>query len=206
MDHRGVTRQMNLELSAVLDPQMRQSMESGRQAMEQLSAPLPEEPVGIGARWQVEQLVDQNGLELKQKIVYQLVELEGKRASLKATITQTGDPQVTSLPNLPPGFTAELLSHSGAGSGRVELHLGRLEPLVDRRHHDRHIDQGHRPGPGPDHAHEGRHQGRGRPDLSSERPGDRGQDRIHVAGLIHSRRCRSRKGERAPSCAGVARR
>jgi hypothetical protein len=128
MNNRGVTREMNLALPANMDPQMRQTMESSRQAMEQMSSPLPEEPVGIGARWQVDQTIEQNGLVLKQKAVFQLIKLKGKQGALKTTITQSADPQVANLPNLPAGFTAHLLSHSGSGSGKVDLDLTRLVP------------------------------------------------------------------------------
>lgn len=128
MNNRGVTRDMNLALPSNMDPNMRQTMESSRQAMEQMSSPLPVEPVGIGARWQVDQRIEQNGLVLKQKAVFQLSKLKGKKGALKTTITQTADPQTAKLPNLPAGFTAQLLSHSGTGGGKVDLDLGRLVP------------------------------------------------------------------------------
>ena len=128
MDDRGLSRGMDLALPPDMDPQMRSAMESSRQAMEQLSSPLPEEPVGVGARWQVEQTIEQNGLRLAQKSVYQLVKLKGARGSLKTTITQSADPQVVALPNLPADFKAELLSHSGKGKGGVELDLKRPVP------------------------------------------------------------------------------
>lgn len=128
MDDRGVVRDMQLSLPADLDPQTRQAMESTGQAMSQLSSPLPEEPVGVGARWQVDQLIETNGLKLKQKAVFQLVSIKGKKGKVKTTITQTADPQVANLPGLPAGFKADLLSHSGAGSGAGDLDLAQLVP------------------------------------------------------------------------------
>lgn len=128
VNHRGVNRKMELALPPDMGQQMRQTMESSWQAMDQLSSPLPEEPIGLGARWQVDQLIEQNGLKLKQKTIFELVKLKGSKGVLKTTITQTADPQITSLPNIPAGFTAELLSHSGSGTGEVDLDLTGLAP------------------------------------------------------------------------------
>jgi hypothetical protein len=127
MDDRGVVRDMSLTLPDDIDPQVRQTMESSRQAMEQISSPLPEEPVGIGGRWQVDQVIAQNGLTIKQSAVFELVEFKGKKGALRTTVVQSADPQVAQMP-LPPGFQAQLLSHSGAGTGTGELDLGQLVP------------------------------------------------------------------------------
>jgi hypothetical protein len=129
VDPRGVNREVNLELPPDMDPQMSESMRWSRQAMEQMSAPLPEEAVGKGARWQVEQLVQLNGLAVVQRTEFELTALKRTRASLKTTITQRADPQIVALPGVPAGFKAELLSHSGKGSGRIDLDLGRLVPI-----------------------------------------------------------------------------
>jgi hypothetical protein len=128
LDHRGVVRNLDLTLPAGMDPQMKLAMESSRQGMEQMSSPLPEEPVGIGARWQVDQRIEQNGLELQQKAIYQLVRLKGKKGKLKTTLTQTATPQIATLPNLPPGVKTEILSLTGAGSGSGDLELDQLIP------------------------------------------------------------------------------
>ncbi|MHC4537188.1 MAG: hypothetical protein ACYS6K_24845, partial [Planctomycetota bacterium] len=50
---RGFTKDNEIKLPAGIDPQMKQSIDNMKQSMNQMSAPLPEEPVGIGARWQV---------------------------------------------------------------------------------------------------------------------------------------------------------
>jgi hypothetical protein len=128
MDNRGLVRDMTLALPDGMDPQMKQTMESSRQAMEQISSPLPEEAVGVGARWQVEQVLAQNGLVIKQTSVFELAELRGTRGTLRTTVVQSADPQIAELAGLPAGVQAQLLSHSGAGNGTGELDLGQLVP------------------------------------------------------------------------------
>jgi hypothetical protein len=130
MDDRGVVRDVKLSLPPDIEPQARQAMESTSQAMSQFSSPLPEEPVGVGARWQVNQSIDANGLKLKQKAVFELVSFKGKKGVVKATISQTADPQVANLPGLPPGVKADLLSHSGTGTGSGDLDLTQLVPAA----------------------------------------------------------------------------
>lgn len=128
VDHRGVNRETSLELPADMDPQMKQMMEGSRQAMEQMSSPLPQEAVGVGATWEVDQLVAQNGLKLKQKMQFTLAKLDGKLGLFKTTIAQSADRQVANLPNVPAGVTAELLSHTGTGTGEVNFDLSKLVP------------------------------------------------------------------------------
>jgi hypothetical protein len=128
VDPRGVSREVDLDLPPEMDPQMSESMRWSRQAMEQMSAPLPAEPIGIGARWQVDQLVQLNGLAVMQRTEFQLTALKRTRLSLETTISQRADPQVVALPGVPADFKAELLSHTGKGAGRIDLDLGRLVP------------------------------------------------------------------------------
>jgi hypothetical protein len=128
MDHRGVSRDMQLELPPSMSPQVRQTLESSRRALGDMSAPFPIEPVGIGARWQVDQPVGESGLQLTQETVFELVRLDGTKAVLKASLTQKGAPQKANPPDLPQGFQAELLSHTGAGAGDIEIDLRKLVP------------------------------------------------------------------------------
>ncbi|HYU15236.1 MAG TPA: DUF6263 family protein [Candidatus Acidoferrum sp.] len=128
VDDRGLNLRLDLALPAGMDPQMSQAMQSSRQALEHVSSPLPEEAVGVGARWQMDQSIEHDGIKMKQKVSYELVELKGQRAQLHATIEQTADPQVATMPGLPPGLRAELLSHTGSGSGTIDIDLSKLVP------------------------------------------------------------------------------
>ena len=50
---RGLVREADLKAPPGGSAQMQQSLENLRQSMRQMSAPLPEEPVGKGARWEM---------------------------------------------------------------------------------------------------------------------------------------------------------
>jgi hypothetical protein len=93
------------------------------QNMEGTSAPFPEEPVGVGARWEVRQQVVSQGISMEQTTYYTLVSRKGNKAVVSLAIAQAAAPQNLSLPDLPPGSSARLESFSGSGSGSQTINL-----------------------------------------------------------------------------------
>jgi hypothetical protein len=127
VDARGFNWDARMDMPQGLTPAVRQMMDSASKGMDQVSAPLPAEPVGQGARWELRQTIEQNGVLLQQRTLFELLELDGDRGVLATTITQHADGQPMSIPGMPAG-TAELLSLDSAGSGRIHFDLGRLVP------------------------------------------------------------------------------
>jgi hypothetical protein len=128
IDDQGNSRDMTLSLPASMPAQMRQMMESSKQTMSQLSSPLPAEPVGRGARWDVHQVIAQNGLTIDQVAHFQLMSLKGNKMVLRTTLTQSANRQKVALPGMPAGASAELLSHRGTGSGVIHAQTTHLVP------------------------------------------------------------------------------
>jgi hypothetical protein len=89
-----------------------------------LAAPLPEEPVGVGATWDTTTVVEQNGMRLTQIAHYKLLSRTRTRAALAVTIEQQAQPQ-TIVAN---GIKLELTSYRGGGAGQTALDLGMLVP------------------------------------------------------------------------------
>jgi hypothetical protein len=56
---RGLTKSVTFDLDKVSNPQLKQTLGSMSSTIESLSIPLPEEAVGVGARWEVRQRKDQ---------------------------------------------------------------------------------------------------------------------------------------------------
>jgi hypothetical protein len=108
-------------------PAVRQMIDNAAQGMERMSAPLPEEPVGRGARWELRQTIEQNGVTLQQRTLFELLELDGQRGVLATQITQHADRQPMTITGMPAG-TAELLSLDSTGAGRLQFDLDRLAP------------------------------------------------------------------------------
>ena len=128
VNDRGESRDMTLSLPPGMPQQMRQMMESSKQAVAQLSSPLPEEAVGRGAKWKVNQVIRENGITINQVASFELVSIHGKHVVLKTTIDQSARNQTVAMPGIPAGVTATLLSHQGIGSGKIHADTGHLAP------------------------------------------------------------------------------
>lgn len=134
---RGVTDLAAFEARADLDDEARRLLEGFRESLQQLAVPLPAERVGPGARWQVEQIVSQGGLQIRQTTVFDLVGVsEGGRVDLRASFTQVAEAEADGGP-LPPG--GRLLAFAGSGTGEVTLDLGRVLPSSSRARVDTHV-------------------------------------------------------------------
>lgn len=126
VDDRGRVRSLELQGSDASAPNATnlESMNSLLQSADQLSFPLPEEAVGVGARWQVVSQLSLGGLEMMQTATYELVDREGDRLQLNLTLDQTAaSPDDSESPAL-------LQSLRSTGTGRIDLRLDR--PLPER--------------------------------------------------------------------------
>lgn len=128
VDTRGFNRELELELPSGMLPQMKQMMDSAAQGLDRMSTPLPAEAVGKGARWELRQEIEQNGVALEQVSRFELIELDGNRGRLKITVTQRGDEQPMDVPGMPEG-SAKLIELSSTGAGEIRFDLDRLVPI-----------------------------------------------------------------------------
>jgi hypothetical protein len=124
VDSRGFNTDVTMDLPAGLDPQMRQMMESTRQSIEQMSSPLPEEAVGLGAKWELRQLIEQSGMKMKQRTRFTYVEGDGASGKLEAETKQIAENQKITTN----GVTVDLESLKGSGKGIVNFDLAYLVP------------------------------------------------------------------------------
>ena len=123
---RGFTKDVEIKPPPGIDPQIRQSMDEMKQSMNQMSAPLPEEPVGIGARWQVTMPVETAAMKLTQVATYTLSQIQGDKAKVDITIKQSAPPQEIDTPGAAPGVKVSLESLKSSGKGTVELQMTNL--------------------------------------------------------------------------------
>jgi hypothetical protein len=96
-----------------------------QQSMQQLAAPFPAEPVGLGARWQVMQQAEAGGMKLTQTVEYILRSRQGNRVGLDVKMV---DSKVDASGGLPAG--AKLDSVQAAGGGTSSIALDRLVPTA----------------------------------------------------------------------------
>jgi hypothetical protein len=123
MTNRGVVREAKIEVGQGLDQGAAQMVQSMRQSMEQTSVPLPEESVGVGARWRMLHRVEGGGVIVYQMAEFAVVRFEGAIATLSVTIEQFAPKQDMALPAAAGNAKAELASMTGRGEGYLAVDL-----------------------------------------------------------------------------------
>ncbi len=86
---------------------------------------LPEEKVGLGARWETRKKVTAYGFEVQQVNTYTLVDQAGSELMLNVTMQQIAKPQTIEFPD--EGITISAEAMSGQADGQIILDLGALE-------------------------------------------------------------------------------
>ena len=130
---RGITLDAKIDVPANVTPQLRSTMNSLRQSMNQMSAPLPEEAVGLGAVWKIEMPIQMPQMKLHQTAIYKLVKIDGDVVSFDVTLTQTAPPQQMKLPGVPANIQVKLESMESTGSGNMQLNLSEIVPTSDMK-------------------------------------------------------------------------
>ena len=94
-------------------------------SVQELASPLPIEPVGVGAIWDVTHAGEIMGIRYAQTTTYELVSLEGSRGEVRLSIAQTAPSQKLHGPSYP-GGNATLETWYCHGKGEAVFDLDRL--------------------------------------------------------------------------------
>jgi len=86
---------------------------------------LPEEPIGLGARWETRRTINAYGIEIQQVNTYTLVDRVGDELMLNVTVQQRALPQSISFPE--DGIEISVESISTLANGQIVLDLDALE-------------------------------------------------------------------------------
>jgi hypothetical protein len=128
MSSRGLSQTLQTtRLPADAEPLTRQTVEQMDQSFANLGAPFPEEPVGPGARWQVQMPVKMQGMTIEQTITCQLVSIEDDRVTLKNTVTQKAANQKMQNAAMP-GLNFDLAKMTGSGTVQIAFNLAQVFP------------------------------------------------------------------------------
>jgi hypothetical protein len=127
MSNRGINKGTEMKVPADAEPQIRLVMEQMNESFSRLSAPLPEEAVGPGARWEYKMPVRSQGMTIDQTAIYKLISVEGDRFTTRSTVAQRASNQKIQSPAVP-GLKVDLKSMTGKGAGDVTFDLGQILP------------------------------------------------------------------------------
>ncbi|HTJ42323.1 MAG TPA: DUF6263 family protein [Kofleriaceae bacterium] len=103
-------------------PEMQQTLDGAKRTYDQMVTQLPDVPVGKGARWQIVQKIDENGIKAEQTAVFEVVDIQGTTIKLKSTVALSAPPQTITTN----GVTADLKKMAGTGSADLTLDLTKM--------------------------------------------------------------------------------
>jgi uncharacterized protein DUF6263 len=132
MSNRGVTKKFDMKAPATADAQARQLMDLIKEGTSNLNVPFPEEPVGVGAKWETKKVNKIQTTSVEQNATYELVSAQGDQLSTKfnaafnatapktAAANQMASPQMSGNMN----GTANLdLSKLVGPSANIDMHM-----------------------------------------------------------------------------------
>jgi len=88
----GVMHDFRFDAKSV-PPEVRDQLGSTEQTMDQMAAILPDVPIGVGARWRVEETVWENDIKMQFETSYELTDLKDDVATTDAEMDISAPPQ-----------------------------------------------------------------------------------------------------------------
>ncbi len=125
MSNRGINKGLEIKLPTDADPRLLQLMEQMKESFSNVGLVLPEEPVGLGAKWEFKSTFKSLGVTIDQTTTFQLTSAEAERITAKTTITQRAANQKMQNP-LAPDMKMDLTKLTGKGTGEVTLDLAQI--------------------------------------------------------------------------------
>jgi hypothetical protein len=125
INNRGIANTFDLTIPADATAALKQQLEGTRQKSTQYFVPFPEEPVGVGAKWQVSQTITQQAMTIEQITVYTLKSRDGDAADMELAVTQSAAEQDIESPQMP-GMKIHLKSFKSTGSGTAKVSFASL--------------------------------------------------------------------------------
>ncbi len=123
----GFSKELDFKGPPNTDPQIHALMDLMKDVFGQLTVPLPEEAVGVGAKWEVKVPIQSHGVKVDQTATYELVSVEGDNLKIKSTSTQRAANQKMDNPIMP-GMKVDLTKWTGKGSSELAIDAGKLMP------------------------------------------------------------------------------
>jgi hypothetical protein len=125
---KGRVHDVKMDLPAGMPAAAQQLLGGMSQSFESMVTPLPNEAVGVGARWQVVSRASSGGADLLQAAIYTLKSRTGPRATLEVSMLQLAANDTIHGPQMPAGMSAKVKSFNSTGSGTTQVDLKSVAP------------------------------------------------------------------------------
>ncbi len=128
VDPKGHVHDVQVDIPSGMPAAAQQLMGGMSQSFESMVTPLPRDPVGVGARWQVVSRMTTGGADILQSAIYTLKSRSGARAALDVTLVQLAANDTIHTAQMPAGMSAKVKAFSSSGSGSTQLDLKSVAP------------------------------------------------------------------------------
>jgi hypothetical protein len=125
---KGHVHDVKLDMPASMPAAAQQIMNGMSQSVESMVTPLPNDAVGVGARWQVISRLATGGADILQSAVYTLKARNGSKATLDVTLLQLSASDTIHTAQMPAGMNAKVKAFSSSGSGTSQIDLKSVAP------------------------------------------------------------------------------
>ena len=123
---RGLVASSSVIVGPDVAPTLRQMAEQSKSTLDLAMLPFPDEPVGVGARWQQDGSAQAAGMAVQMTSTYELVERTKTFVRVKRSVVQKATPGVIQVPGS--DTKVDLLSFDGAGDGELRQDLDQVLP------------------------------------------------------------------------------
>ncbi len=124
MTDRGRLESVDYAVPDGLDEDVAATLEQFEGRLGGLAVPLPEEPVGAGARWRASGSTVAAGVTVEETATYEVVAMDANGVTYRFDLTQSAGEQELHGPTVPAGTEATLRSAELTGSGEGALRTG----------------------------------------------------------------------------------
>lgn len=116
-DHRGFVHEFESITPENASDLLRQTMDGLKESANQMVSPLPEEAIGVGAKWSTTLAMALNGMELNQTYTTTVTEIDDSSFAYECTVKQSAPEQDFMSQGI--NFHVNMLEGEGTGSGRI---------------------------------------------------------------------------------------
>lgn len=127
MTSQGLVKSMHANLPAGMPRQLSQVLGQMKESFSSACVPLPDEPIGPGAKWKHTVKIKSQGITMEQTATYELVSIDGDSIKLNSTLSLSAPHQEVHNPAMP-GLKLEVSRLTGAGTGKTTVNLARIMP------------------------------------------------------------------------------
>lgn len=125
---RYFTKKIEAQIPAGVSAEKRESLEKIKEAFANADFILPEEAVGVGAKWELKKKTKEQGMNIDETIRHELVSIEGKKLVVKSTTIQSAANQKISNPIMP-ALKVDMTKMTGAASETATIDLTKTLPV-----------------------------------------------------------------------------